>query len=91
MTWHDIRDPNDPLLDELARQYNLHPLHIEDCRNRNQAAKIEPMNDYLFIVLKPVDIDKTTRLRSPISTSSSARIGSSRYRSISARRGRGVE
>lgn len=56
MTWHDIRDPNDPLLDELARQYNLHPLHIEDCRNRNQAAKIEPMNDYLFIVLKPVDL-----------------------------------
>ena len=25
MTWHDIRDPNDPLLDELARQYNLAP------------------------------------------------------------------
>lgn len=56
MTWHDIRDPKDPLLDELARQYNLHALHIEDCRNRNQAAKIEPMNDYLFIVLKPVDL-----------------------------------
>ena len=56
MTWHDIRDPNDPLLDELARQFNLHPLHIEDCRNRNQAAKIESMNDYLFIVLKPVDL-----------------------------------
>ncbi len=63
MTWHDIRDPQDPLLDELARQYNLHPLHIEDCRNRNQAAKIEPMNDYLFIVLKPVDLKEDHTLQ----------------------------
>ena len=63
MTWHDIRDPQDPLLDELARKYNLHPLHIEDCRNRNQAAKIEPMNDYLFIVLKPVDLKEDHTLQ----------------------------
>lgn len=63
MIWHDIRDPNDPQLDELAKKYNLHPLHIEDCRNRNQAAKVEPMNDYLFIVLKPVDMTEEYTLR----------------------------
>jgi magnesium transporter len=58
MIWHDIRDPQDPQLDELARKYNLHPLHMEDCRNRNQAAKVEQMNEYLFIVLKPIDMDE---------------------------------
>jgi magnesium transporter len=63
MIWHDIRDPKDPELDELAKRYNLHPLHIEDCRNRNQAAKVEPMNDYLFIVLKPVDMTEEYNLR----------------------------
>ena len=40
-----------PQLDELAATYNLHQLHIEDCRNRNQAAKVEAQNGYLFIVL----------------------------------------
>jgi magnesium transporter len=57
MKWHDIRDPQDPLLDQLAATYNLHQLHIEDCRNRNQAAKIELQNGYLFMVVKPVEMD----------------------------------
>lgn len=54
MVWHDIREPQDPELDRLAAQYNLHPLHIEDCRHRNQSAKVEEHNGYLFVVLKPV-------------------------------------
>jgi magnesium transporter len=57
MKWHDIRNPKDPLLDELAAAYKLHPLHLEDCRNRNQAAKVEAQNGYLFIVVKPVEMD----------------------------------
>ena len=62
MVWHDIRDPKDPKLDELAKHYNLHPLHIEDCRNRNQSAKVEPQNGYLFIVLKPLQLDESYEL-----------------------------
>jgi magnesium transporter len=56
-TWHDIRDPNDPKLDELAAMYGLHPLHIEDCRHRNQNAKIEPQDNYVFVVVKPIETD----------------------------------
>jgi magnesium transporter len=52
--WHDIRDPQDPELDRLAAMYHLHPLHIEDCRHRNQRAKAEEHGGYIFIVLKPV-------------------------------------
>ncbi|MFN0167502.1 MAG: magnesium/cobalt transporter CorA, partial [Bryobacteraceae bacterium] len=33
-----------------------HPLHIEDCRHRNQRAKIEETPEYIFVVLKPVHI-----------------------------------
>jgi magnesium transporter len=56
MSWQDIRDPNDPELDQLAARYKLHPLHIEDCRHRNQNAKIEDSGHYLFIVLKPLQV-----------------------------------
>lgn len=51
MIWHDILDPNSPELDRLAAEYHLHPLHIEDCRNRHQRAKVEE-NGYIFVVLK---------------------------------------
>ena len=53
--WHDLRDPSDPELDRLATRYHLHPLHVEDCRHRNQTAKVEENPEYLFVVLKPVE------------------------------------
>jgi magnesium transporter len=56
MEWYDIRDPQDRRLDELATRYHLHPLHIEDCRHRNQSAKVEESRGYLFAVLKTVEI-----------------------------------
>lgn len=62
LQWHDIRDPKDPQLAELAQKYNLHPLHLEDCRNRNQSAKVEALNDYLFVVLKPVILNDENEL-----------------------------
>lgn len=62
MEWHDIRDPNDPELDRLAQKYNLHPLHIEDCRHREQRAKVEEGTDYVFVVLKPVEFDSEGQL-----------------------------
>src|SRR5947207_15652109 len=52
MEWHEIRDPQDTELDRLAERYRLHPLHIEDCRHRNQSAKIEEGDGYIFTVLK---------------------------------------
>ena len=52
MSWHIIDDPQDPRLDELAAQYQLHPLHIEDCRSTNERAKSEEMPNYLFVLVK---------------------------------------
>src|SRR5262245_56359403 len=56
MEWHNVVDPAGPELDELAKRYHLHPLHVEDCRHRNQSAKIEEGEGYLFTVLKVVRI-----------------------------------
>jgi magnesium transporter len=56
MKWHDIADPKDPELDRLAVQYHIHPLHIEDCRHRNQRAKVEENPGYIFTVLKTVQV-----------------------------------
>lgn len=57
MIWHDVRDPNDPELDTLAERYHLHPLLVEDCRHRNQHAKVETGNGYVFVVSKPAHIN----------------------------------
>ncbi len=56
MQWHDIQNPQDPELDRLAALFHLHPLHVEDCRHRDQNAKIEEHDNYLFVVLKPVTV-----------------------------------
>ncbi len=62
MIWHDIRDPNDPQLDDLAARYHLHPLHVEDCRHGRQRAKAEEGAGYIFIVLKPVHVTDSGEL-----------------------------
>lgn len=62
MNWHDIRDPNDPELDRLAETYHLHPLHLEDCRHRNQNAKAEEQDNYIFVVLKVIQLGEDLSL-----------------------------
>src|SRR5271156_4836858 len=52
MSWYALDDPNDPQLDELARQFQLHPLHIEDYRSNNERLKAEASDNYLFLILK---------------------------------------
>lgn len=33
MHWYHLLHADDPTLDDLARQFRLHPLHIEDARS----------------------------------------------------------
>lgn len=56
MEWHNIIDAASPELDELAKRYQLHPLHIEDCRQRLESAKIEEGESYLFTVVKCIEL-----------------------------------
>ncbi len=54
MPWYQLDDSHDPKLDELAKQYNLHPLHIEDARTVDESVKVDTAANYTFAVLKPV-------------------------------------
>jgi len=62
MEWHKIFDPNSQDLDRLAERYHLHPLHIEDCRHRNQSAKVEEDPGYIFTVMKGVRLNSESAL-----------------------------
>jgi len=54
MPWYQLDDANDPKLDELAKQYDLHPLHLEDARNKDENVKVDTTSAYTFAVFKPV-------------------------------------
>jgi len=54
MPWYQLESAHDPKLDELARQYDLHPLHIEDARSDDEGVKVDSGVNYTFAVLKPV-------------------------------------
>jgi magnesium transporter len=56
MEWHNVIDPASPELDKLAERYHLHPLHVEDCRQRLESIKIEEGESYLFTVIKCVEL-----------------------------------
>ena len=68
MIWHDLQDPNDPELDVLAEQFHLHPLHVEDCRDGKQRAKVEEGADYIFVVLSQCTSLRPVKYRSMTST-----------------------
>jgi len=57
MPWYELESATDPRLDELAKQYNLHPLHIEDCRSENESVKVDTAPHYTFAVFKPVRLE----------------------------------
>ena len=59
VTWINIDGLNS--IDEIAnigKQYDLHPLVLEDIVNITQRPKIDEYDDYLFVVLKMLYYDK---------------------------------
>ncbi len=50
--WYHLSDPSSPALDQMAAQFGIHPLQVEDCRNRHQTARVEEHDQYTFIVIK---------------------------------------
>ena len=56
MPWYQLEDANDPRLDELAREYNFHPLHLEDARSKEESVKVDTGMHYTFAVFKPVHL-----------------------------------
>ncbi len=66
MAWYQLESKDGSKLDELAAQYHLHPLHIDDCRSGEGRIKVEEMPGYLFIILKPLHIVDEEISESPL-------------------------
>lgn len=66
MAWYQLERRDDSQLDQLAVQYNLHPVHIEDCRAHEGRIKIDMMPDYLFVTMKPLHIVDDEVAESPL-------------------------
>ena len=52
--WVALVDPTQEELDEMAVEFSLHPLAVEDARKGHQRPKIEEYDDSLFAVLHTV-------------------------------------
>jgi len=48
MQWHDIQDPRNKLLDELAARYSPHPLHVDDCRQKRAAHQSWKLSEVIY-------------------------------------------
>jgi magnesium transporter len=58
--WVRCLTPTDPDLQWLQDTFDLHPLTIEDCRNRNQRPKFESYDGYGFLVLFTLLLENDT-------------------------------
>src|SRR5579862_5057131 len=60
-TWVDIQKLHDvPLIEQLAKHYDLHPLTLEDILNVQQRPKVEEFEKYIFITLKMLALNVKT-------------------------------
>ncbi len=66
MAWYQLETKDTSELDKLAEQYNLHSVHIEDCRTHEGRIKADLMPDYLFVTLKPLHIVDDEIAESPM-------------------------
>jgi len=51
VTWTNIERPTPEDIEVLRRNYNFHPLDLEDCLSKIERPKIDEYEDYLFIVM----------------------------------------
>ena len=60
--WVDVKDPTSQDFEDLAREFCLHPLAIEDCQHRHQRPKVDEYLGYYFIDLYEAELSADNRL-----------------------------
>ena len=61
ITWINIDGlQKTDVIEKIGKQFDLHPLVLEDIANTNQRPKIEDFENYLFVVLKMLSYDEKT-------------------------------
>ncbi|MFZ0389446.1 MAG: magnesium/cobalt transporter CorA [Calditrichia bacterium] len=62
VTWLNIYGLHEvELINRIGREYNIHPLVLEDILNTGQQPKVEFFEDYIFLILKMIWYDSATR------------------------------
>jgi magnesium transporter len=56
--WVGLHEPDEPLLDKLQQQFDLHPLAIEDAHCAHQRTKIEIYGESLFVVAHTAQMEE---------------------------------
>ena len=51
VTWTNIENPTDQDIQVLRRNFDFHPLDLEDCLSKIERPKIDEYENYLFIVM----------------------------------------
>ena len=54
--WVALKEPTPQELDQMAQEFDLHPLAIEDARHGHQRPKIEEYGDSIFAVLHVIEL-----------------------------------
>ena len=54
--WVALKDPTPEELEEMAEEFDLHPLAVEDARHGHQRPKIEEYGNSLFAVLQVIEL-----------------------------------
>jgi magnesium transporter len=60
--WLDLEEPTYEELALIQDEFGLHPLAIEDTRNRNQRPKVDVYEDYFFVVMHGLTLDSNDEL-----------------------------
>ncbi|QUC64238.1 magnesium transporter CorA family protein [Nitrosopumilus sp. K4] len=50
-TWIDIQNPDRWVIEELAQEFNLNALNIEDCLAKFELPKLDAYDDHFFLIL----------------------------------------
>lgn len=59
--WLDVVGLHDTaLIEQIGKKFSIHPLALEDILNTEQRPKIDEYDDFLYIVLKMLDLDEET-------------------------------
>jgi magnesium transporter len=59
--WIELREPGHELMADLSRHFGLHELAVEDAAHAHQRPKVEPYDDFFFIVYRTARYDADER------------------------------
>ena len=62
LVWVSAADPSDELISDLAREFRIHPLAVEDMRKRHQRPKLDSYEGQHVLVAYEAVSGETTRL-----------------------------